>query len=274
MPGYALSVETARAVSKPLWRALRTAGEPTTIGDLHKASRAHPNAIQLRLKRWSRAGIVTVLPPEKARYVISDRSAHRAEAPTIGSLSADAWTALRRIGRPATFEELLAATGASDRPLYCRLRRWTRSGHVRKIEAMPRRFALASGAIDQPEPPTVNAAGDVKRRGPSQRERLWKVMRILKRFDLPQLEITSEATRRAAEDFINLLSRAGYIRNLGKGGGTGWATYALIRDTGPKCPTITNKAGAERRLVDRNNGQSVPIGPGLRRRAREVNYVR
>jgi hypothetical protein len=280
---YALSVETTSEVSAPLWRALRAADAPATVNELHRASRAHPNAIQLRLKRWERVGFVDVLPPEPARYLISERSAHLVKPPTVGSLSAAAWATLRRIGRPATFEELVEASGCSDRPLYCRLRRWKNSGHVTKIEAKPRRFALTSAAPDIAEPPRVSIALDVESvegRGPSARERIWSVMRILKRFDLPMLMITAEANRRACEDFVNLLSRAGYVRRLDmpvrrRGAGNidvarDWSTYVLVRNTGPRCPSISNSR--ERRLLDRNNGRSVPIGPGLRRRAKEAAH--
>jgi hypothetical protein len=120
---YSTSVEPIRGVSGPLWKALRDASGPATVNELHRASRARPNAIQQRLRRWSRVGFVEVLPAEPPTYAISAKAAHLAEAPTSGSLSADAWAAMRRLGRAATFEEIVAASGASDRPLYCRLRR-------------------------------------------------------------------------------------------------------------------------------------------------------
>lgn len=65
---YAAIVETGRDVTLPLWRALRAAPEPLTIRELHLASRAHPNAIQLRLKRWERAGLVTILATNPRRF--------------------------------------------------------------------------------------------------------------------------------------------------------------------------------------------------------------
>jgi hypothetical protein len=283
MPGYALQVTPASAVSAPLWRALRSAAAPATVRELHTASCAHPNAIQHRLKRWTASGFVDVLPPEPPRYEISAKGRDLDAAPTTGSLSADAWQALRRLDRPVTHEELVAASGCADRPLYCRLRRWCRSGWIRKIEAQPKRFALSADAPDIAEPPKVSIGGEVRERRRSARERLWAAMRVLKRFDLPMLMMTAEAKRRSCEDFINLLSRAGYVRRVDMPvarAGAGnldvartWSTYVLVRNTGPKAPTITNPRGGPRQLVDGNNGASVPVGRGVRQLAREVRHA-
>lgn len=278
MSGYALRVEPRREVAAPLWRALRDADAPATIGELHAISRAHPNAIQLRLKRWTRVGFVDVLPPEPPRYEIAPKHVDRTEPPSKGGLSADAWAALRRLGRPATLDEIAALSGAADRPLYCRLRRWRRRGLVVKHEFQPRRFVLSPDAPDVAEPPIVTAAAEVKPRAATARERIWAAMRVLKRFDLPQLMMTAEAKRRSCDDFVNFLSRAGYVRCLNhpvtrRGGGNlafarTWSTYQLIRNTGPKAPIVTNTRGCERRLVDLNTGASVPLGDGVRMRAR------
>lgn len=264
------------SVSTPLWRALRSAEGPVTVGELRRASRAKAVSVQQRLQRWRKAGFVVTLEPEPARYVIAPKAADRQEAPGPGDLSADAWRALRRLGRPATFEELLAASGAADRPLYCRLFRWRKSGFIVKIEARPSRYVLSPAAPDVAEPPQVSLEGEVKERRRTARERLWSAMRVLKTFDVPMLMMTAEARRRSCEDFINLLARAGYLRTLnhpvtrspaGNNART-WSTYQLTRNTGPKAPIITNPRGGERQLVDLNTGAGVPIGPGLHQRAR------
>lgn len=65
---YAAIVESGRDVALPLWRALRAAPEPLTVRELHLASRAHPNAIQLRLKRWERAGLVHAIASNPRRF--------------------------------------------------------------------------------------------------------------------------------------------------------------------------------------------------------------
>lgn len=284
MPGYALDVTPSREVAAPLWRALRRATGPATIRELHATSRAHPNAIQHRLKRWSGVGFVEILPPEPVRYEISEKGIGLEEAPTIGSLSADAWAAMRRIGRAVTLEELIAASGCADRPLYCRLRRWSRSGWVRRIDAQPQRFALSADAPDIAEPPKVSIDGGVREKRRSARERLWSAMRVLKRFDLPMLMMTAEAKRRSCEDFINLLLRAGYVRRLDApmvktgpgnlGFARTWSNYQLVRNTGPKAPMITNPRGGPRQLVDANNGKSVELVRHLRASICEVNHGR
>ncbi|HEX8224488.1 MAG TPA: hypothetical protein VF605_11790 [Allosphingosinicella sp.] len=284
-------------VALPLWRALRRAKAPATVGELHKASNAHPAAIQVRLQRWRAAGFVDVLPPEPHRYEIAPAFASQIEAPSFGTLSSDAWTALRRLGRPATLEEIIAASGVADRPLYCRLLRWRRRGAIVKHEQLPRRYALSPAAPDVAEPPQVAPTGEVREQRPSARERMWRAMRILKRFDVPVLMMTAEAKRRSCEDFINLLSRGGYLRRLdtpakrgptlrvgtderGRGLSAAsqanlnftrtWSTYQLVRNTGPKAPTITNPRGGERQLLDGNTGEAVTLKP--LRRAREVNH--
>lgn len=267
-------------VAAPLWTALRCAAAPATIGELHRASNAHPNAIQHRLKRWTRAGFIDVLPAEPARYAIAAAAADRDEPPGPGDLSADAWRALRRLGAPATFEEILAASGAGDRALYCRLFRWRRSGYVVKSEARPARYLLSTAAPDAPEPPQVSPKGEVRERRRTARERLWATMRILKTFDVPVLMITAEAKRRSCEDFINFLARAGYVRTLNHPvtpsrtepgklvHARTWSTYQLVRNTGPKAPVISKPRGGERQLIDLNTGAAVSVEIGVRQRAR------
>lgn len=277
---YAAKVEAQNEVERPLWRALRATEAPATIAELHLASRAHPNAIQLRLKRWSRVGFVEIHPAEPPRYEISEKGRGRDAPPTTGSLSLDAWQALRRLRGPVTLEELIAATGCADRPLYCRLRRWRRSGWIRKIDQLPQRYALSPAAPDVAEPPRVTLALDVEQRRPSARVRMWVAMRVLKRFNVPMLQMTAEVKRRNCEDFINLLSRAGYVRRLDYGvgrcraGNLGaartWSTYQLVRNTGPKAPTITNPPGGPRQLVDANTGASVILARGVRAMTREA----
>lgn len=285
---YAVRIATGRDVSQPLWRELRRRGGPLTLDELHRASRAHPNAIQLRLKRWSRCGLVVELPPEPVLYALAPAHRECLVPPTEGSLSAAAWRALRKLGRPASLDEILAASGCSDRPLYCRLRRWRGAGFIIEVKGKARRFAMSSEACKCSSPPKVGAALDPhldEQKGPprTQRQRLWSAMRVLKTFDVPVLMMTAEVTRRSCEDFLNLLQRTGYVRRLdiaavrtGPGNldaARDWSTYQLIRSTGPHAPRITSGPGP-RTLIDGNGGERVPVGPGLRRRASEVNHGR
>ena len=272
-------------VSQPLWKALRAAVEPQSLEELHRASRAHPAAIRARLNRWRRSGLVEASEPLPPRYEIAPRAADLETAPYPGCegprrgtpLADDVWRALRRLGRPATFQEIQAASGAADRPLYCRLWRWVGQGFVRKHKAEPRRFALAASAPDVAVPPIVNEAFEIKAPAvPSSRERMWKAMRVLKSFDIPMLMITAEVTRRACDDFLNHLHRAGYVAcrhrfrpNGGNGGvARDWSTYVLIRNTGPRHPTFTGFTPEKPQiLIDRNTGDRVELAPRVPRQA-------
>jgi hypothetical protein len=280
MADYAAHSATGEC-SEPLWAALKAAAAPASIDELHGASRAHPQAIRTRLRRWAQCGFVTIeegLPP---RYQIAADAAHLVEPPYPGEIAGAAWSALRRIGRPATFDELLAATGAADRALYCRLWRWAEQGFLRVLPAEPRRFSLTQSAPDAPVPPKVNDRGQVLPPRRSARSRIWKVMRVLKTFDVPTLMIAAEVKRRACDDFLNLLVRAGYVRmngynfkRLGSGAVRDWSTYTLLRNTGPRHPTISAYRGkAEpQRLTDHNTGASVELAFHVPRQRRGGNH--
>jgi hypothetical protein len=282
MANYSLHAATGEC-AEPLWSALRAASVPRTVDELHGASRAHPAAIRTRLRRWSSCGFVVVEEAAPCRYALVREAAHLTEPPFTGSLAEDAWRALRKIGRPATFEEILAASGAADRPLYCRLRRWVEQGFVEQLPALPRRYSLSPAAPDQPVPPIVNEVGEVKLRPRSQRARMWTTMRVLKTFDVPMLIMTAEVTRRAVDDYLNQLSRAGYVRFNGrrfKKSGPGrldcvrdWGTYTLLRNTGPRHPTISAFKGKSQpqRLTDHNTGAAVELALRL---APESNHAR
>jgi len=84
MPGYALHTAPQRDVSRPLWNALRTAGGPATVSELHIASRAHPNAIQLRLRRWVRAGFVNDLGGRPKLFIMSSTAPNIPVPPRMG----------------------------------------------------------------------------------------------------------------------------------------------------------------------------------------------
>lgn len=261
---YAAKNVIPGVVAKPVWAALRRAEGPMSVSDLHRATNAPPNAIQLRVRRWVRSGLVRTIEPAGIHFAIAPAHADRVGPPGPGSLSKAVWRALRRIDGPATFAELVAAAGAgSDRGVYCRLFRWQRSGFVVKTREVTKRFELTAEAAALVEPPKIGAAL-IPAPAKSARQRIWTAMRILKTFDVPMLVMTAEASRRACEDAIWLLCRADYVR-LEKHSGT-WATYRLVKSTGPIVPSFTNPPEGEREIVDPNLGTSAPLGPTLRRR--------
>ena len=273
-------------VSRPLWSALRAAAEPQSLDQLQRASNAHPAAIRARLDRWRRCGFVETSAPLPPLYEIHPRCAELDDPPVSSSpmrfqptsLAVHAWRAMRRLGRPATLAEIQALCGAGDRPLYCRLWRWVGDGFVRKHPAGPRRYALAASAPDVAVPPPVNDRFEVKPAPvPNSRARIWRAMRVLKSFDVPMLMITAEVSRRACDDFLNLLHRAGYVTcrhrfkpvtNDGPGVARDWSTYTLVQNTGPKHPTFSRYAPEGQELRDPNNGARVQLAPRVPSQAR------
>ena len=73
------------------------------------------------------------------------------------------------------------------------------------------------------------------------RYRIWRSMRILRRFTAPDLCATAEAGRWNVQQYMLALARAGYLRIAVPrkcGVRAGHAIYALARDTGPNPPRI------------------------------------
>lgn len=70
------------------------------------------------------------------------------------------------------------------------------------------------------------------------RERMWRTMRILRRFGIGELlQVAEIARRKAAERYLRDLTRAGYLRVESARGCDG-SVYVLIRNTGPFAPRV------------------------------------
>jgi len=260
------------AVSVPLWRALRDAGRPLAIAELRALVGCRKGAIDCRLRQWVRAGLVEIVPPEPRRFEIAPASAQLEQAPTQGPLSRDAWAALRRLGGKATFPDILAASGADDRPLYCRLRRWAKRRHLIVTPAVQRRFVLSADAPTGDAPPKVQDDGAAAA-ARTAKDRMWSAMRVLKSFDLPLLGITAEVNVRQATEYVSALRRAGYVVKVDhpmapskvsrSGMVRSHATYRLVLNTGPKAPSTSSSGTTslpEPYLIDRNTGETIRLG--------------
>jgi hypothetical protein len=72
------------------------------------------------------------------------------------------------------------------------------------------------------------------------RGQLWFALRILRCTNVGELMAVAEQTKkRSALNFLRYLGAAGFVRVVhGNGGKHEPTTYVLIRDTGPKCPSI------------------------------------
>lgn len=191
------------------------------------------------------------------------------------AVEAPLWRRLSTATTPASVRELHLDTDAHPNAIQHRLDRWVRAGFVTRIDGTPKRYSMNDDAPRSAIPPRVDIQGKVLPRAPSARERLWRTIRVLRTFDVPTLVIAAGATRRSAEDLINCLHRAGYLRQLVRGNsqsGT-WSTYRLGRNTGPRSPSIQHRkidGRIQRFLVDGNTGERVDISPAattLRRKA-------
>ena len=74
------------------------------------------------------------------------------------------------------------------------------------------------------------------------RERMWKAMRILRRFQIGELlQVAEIARRKAAEKYLQDLTRADYLRVAEHARGCDGNLYTLIRNTGPFAPRVGRK---------------------------------
>lgn len=269
-------------LDQPLWDALRSARSPSTIAELQSASGGRSQNVTRRLRHWSSLGLAEEMPGRPTLYRLRKVDRSREKAPTQGELSQTVWTALRRLGGEATFAEIVAATGESDRAVYCRLFRWLQIGYLQRVPAEAARFALTAEGLAREAAPRKLPPASKPRRMRTQRARIWVAMRILGEFDVPLLMMTAEADRRPCEELISALGRAGYVRTVAhrmrrhKPGASGFARsftlYRLVRNTGPKCPIIACPAEGGRRLIDRNNGESIELVARQKRSGREAHH--
>ena len=101
--------------------------------------------------------------------------------------------------------------------------------------------------------PKITRAGKPLILGKSQ-ENMWRSMRILQQFTSRELAVTSttddvKVSEPHARKYASDLHRAEYLRLLNTDGkNTGLSTYKLIRNTGPKSPSVQQDGT----VVDRN----------------------
>ena len=78
------------------------------------------------------------------------------------------------------------------------------------------------------------------------RRQVWKSMRMLRRFTIPDLmrTVTVEVAYENVQKFVRKLMKHGYIKKTGRytGGRVGeYQIYQLIRDTGPDYPVVCTR---------------------------------
>lgn len=97
---------------------------------------------------------------------------------------------------------------------------------------------------------------------PSQRQRIWTAIRVLKRFDLPALQMASESTYGSLTNYVNWLHRAGYLHreNRAVPAQGKLAVYRLVRPSGRQAPKVDNRRrDGTTTVTDRNTGQSFGV---------------
>jgi hypothetical protein len=72
------------------------------------------------------------------------------------------------------------------------------------------------------------------------RFRVWRSMRILRSFTIPQLAATSDANLRNVTAYVTGLARNGYLRVTRRKSRLGAGTYMLVRNTGPNPPQLAH----------------------------------
>ncbi len=168
-------------------------------------------------------------------------------------LSRPLWSLLARKTAPMTVRDLAQATSGRRNAVVRILARWERAGFVRRLpDQKPIRIIMAPDIRKYESPPRADSVAPPRT---TARQRIWASIRILKRFDVPTLQITAEASRRAVETYINALMRAGYVRRVTRGHhkAGSWSVYQLALNTGRRAPAVTQRDGATI-ILDRNNG--------------------
>lgn len=168
------------------------------------------------------------------------------------------WSALAAAGAPATIDQLAASAGAPRNSVQHRLWLWRRAGLVIRIQGSPARYAMSDIHPSEAAPSVSRDARIVLRKRPA-RARLWSAMRVLQTFDLPQLALSCGGISRSLASFLRDLGLAGYFAELRPADpATGRpAVYRLVRNTGPRAPTIAHRdmgGRFARCVVDRNTG--------------------
>jgi len=83
----------------------------------------------------------------------------------------------------------------------------------------------------------------MEEKGITAQERMWKVMRGLRRFTTEDIVQLAEVSWNFANRYCRALRYIGYLREDGRqkltpGRGKKQIVYRLVKDTGPKAPTI------------------------------------
>ncbi len=179
---------------------------------------------------------------------------------TPRSVAKPVWAALARAGRPLSAPDLHQSTGLDLCAIHKRLASWRDAGLLTEIHERPRRYAMTDTAAAAPCAPIVSThGGAILFRPRTTRDRIWAGMRVLKTFDMPTLHMVAEVPLPQLRTYFNALLRGGYVASVRSEGTT--PRFRLVRNTGPKAPSLVNQRGGGRIIRDRNTGGVVPAPP-------------
>lgn len=111
---------------------------------------------------------------------------------------------------------------------------------LKRQETLPRNSQkIIKKLKDYVEKPFISS------QNPCTNSRLWQAMRCIKTFNDSELAAVANATLNCSQQFIKALFKAGYLKKTpGER-----PIYHLIRDTGPKTPTLKHRRAT---VIDNN----------------------
>jgi len=87
--------------------------------------------------------------------------------------------------------------------------------------------------------------------------KIWKVMRGLRKFTVPELMEISGLSQRIVYRYVILLCKSGYLKKTGTdkvySRGKARDVYRIVKDTGPKAPHLTVS------MYDPNTGEYMGV---------------
>lgn len=186
-----------------------------------------------------------------------------------GQAAQPIWTALRGLGTP--FSVRMVAD--LSRQSYCTTRsaliRWARAG-ILSVEREGRSPLYTLVNDVGPLAPVISRDGAVVD-GREGNERIWSMLRPARHgFEIADIVMAAQVSRRYAEWYISVLVRAGYVERVVRGttGNAQRSRYRLGCWSGPQAPRIQHQSdGRSKQLYDPNLGEVVwratprPAGP-------------
>lgn len=148
--------------------------------------------------------------------------------------------------RKITLEQAMTGAERPRKPVLRVMDRLVREGYLEEIE--DNKIAPMFGEVGCPrrnpswrivtKPLLEIAQRKPKRR--TLRDKLWSLIRARRRFTRSELHRLSGVSKSSSDEYTKLLSRAGYLREIGKDGSE--KVFVLIKDPGPTRPMVKEQS--------------------------------